>query len=765
MKFLLVILSLLLPIVSQAGQAADSREERVAAKDIERLPFDGVVPLPGALAVSGNGHIAAHIGSNGDIVIWRVVDAKVLDVVEAKEKSGDLPTVGRLIYQLQAIPSDHEKPSAIALNADGSLVAIGYLDSRWIVWSRPEKRSLREFHGHLGGIVTLTFSPDGQRLASGGEDGTTQLWNIVTGRRLRIFDSKDSDEGNGGIPVSIGFSGDGRTLVVNEWLNRRYDEGRSTTIWDIDEDVEIATEEVAPPNDGRGMMRAGQALGGQGWLLVFTNSDGLMVKRLDRCGPPQQLPSGRYAQAIAADPLGRWVAVTEYSEIAFFGMNNDPKSHTITLPAKFLVLALQTDGRSVFVLMISDPLILGGDAEMAAIYRIPVPASLWNLPPLYVKNAARCAFARSQEDLKLPENPLELAIIVRFAPTEAMIPDPDKFAEGERQIDPVGELYFDKRGNLHTLYQEEEMFPFRVGVAVWDMQTKRLKRGRFNQHIGGSILRLTNGWGVVEKTVTNLLTGESFPVSDGYAAPISDPDTGVVYRLAEKQFQRYGSEGQSLPDLEVNGTVQSFTARNGRLATLDRNGNIQIWQFEPRGESKTYKLLNGNSDDWEWHRLSALSADGRYLLVVFESPSGDAPDTYSMYRLSSGEQVGDGALLAPFPGRSNRGVVKDTRPHRLAVWDYDKGKIIARLPRQRSRDKDGGYAPLRAAISDDGRLVAGASYDGLVRVWDIDAHRLVGQGRAGGEVTAIAFDPTGQQLAAGKKDGGIVVFEIPATSQ
>jgi hypothetical protein len=37
----------------------------------------------------------------------------------------------------------------------------------------------------------------------------------------------------------------------------------------------------------------------------------------------------------------------------------------------------------------------------------------------------------------------------------------------------------------------------------------------------------------------------------------------------------------------------------------------------------------------------------------------------------------------------------------------------------------------------------------------------VGEGRAGGEITAIVFDSAGQRLAAGRKDGQIIVFEIP----
>jgi YD repeat-containing protein len=92
----------------------------------------------------------------------------------------------------------------------------------------------------------------------------------------------------------------------------------------------------------------------------------------------------------------------------------------------------------------------------------------------------------------------------------------------------------------------------------------------------------------------------------------------------------------------------------------------------------------------------------------------------------------------------------------------DKGEIVARLPRHRSRSKSGDAQPLNVAISDDGRLVASASCDGMVRVLDIEAHQMVGEGHVGGEITAITFDSAGQRIAAGRRDAQIVVFQVPA---
>lgn len=761
LAMLLVVVPFIIP---QITWGANKEQKPSAAEQTAALPFDKTIPLPGAFAISSDGRIAAHISISGDIIIWDASRIKLLEI----------------------IPSGGKQPSSISLNSDGNMVAIGYADSRLIVRSRQEKRLVREFYGHSGGISALSFSFDGKLLASGGSDATTQLWDVATGKRLHVFDSMAYGDisSASGIPVSIGFSGDGEALIVNEWYSGFYDVGRGITIWDIKEGVEISTRDVAPPNSDNAM-RPGHALGGKGWLLTYTggwvsDKTGLMVERLDQCEPPRQLPSGGFADTVAADRLGRWVAATEDGKVTFFGMNSDDKSYAIELPARAIALVPHPDGRSVFALMIADTrtngnehFIFGRDAETvigSALYRISVPEPLWHSRQLAVKDdAAHCApteATRRRHDYKLSDKPSELAAIAKLVPTKEMIIDPGNPTGEHNGINPPKELYFGQNESLYALYFAESNF--RSGVALWDLRASRLLRGRFSPYVVSNIIRLREGWGEAKDTLTDLLTGQRLSSvsneddTSRYVSLTSDLDTGQFFRLTAKQVERYSAEGRRTSSIKVSKNIAAYAVRNGRLAALYKDGNVKLLQLEPPGESKTYKL-ELTPDLIESAGELALSADGHYLRIVFENASGDGPDRYAVYRLSSGQLVGDGELLAPFPRGANRGVVADRRPHHLAVWDFDKNEIIARLPRHRSRDKSGAYKPLRAAFSDDGRLLASASYDGLVRIWDIDAHLMIGEGRIGGEVTAIAFDSTGQRLAAGRMDGQIIVFQLPAT--
>ncbi|HWQ91650.1 MAG TPA: WD40 repeat domain-containing protein, partial [Clostridia bacterium] len=65
----------------------------------------------------------------------------------------------------------------------------------------------REFFGHTGWPLAAAFSPDGQRIATGAQDGTARLWDVATGTLLRVFNSP------GTWVRSVAVSSDGMLLA------------------------------------------------------------------------------------------------------------------------------------------------------------------------------------------------------------------------------------------------------------------------------------------------------------------------------------------------------------------------------------------------------------------------------------------------------------------------------------------------------------------------------------------------------------------------
>ena len=61
----------------------------------------------------------------------------------------------------------------------------------------------RTMEGHGDGVNSVAFSPDGQYLASGGDDDTVKLWHVESGECTRTMEEHDS-----GV-LNVAFSPDG----------------------------------------------------------------------------------------------------------------------------------------------------------------------------------------------------------------------------------------------------------------------------------------------------------------------------------------------------------------------------------------------------------------------------------------------------------------------------------------------------------------------------------------------------------------------------
>jgi RNA polymerase sigma factor (sigma-70 family) len=103
----------------------------------------------------------------------------------------------------------------LAFARDGRTLAGGRDDGTFQVWNAATGRKLlKPLPGHRGNVSCVAYSPDGRILATGGAfDGTIRLWQASTGQEIRCWEDKQKKGRARPWPMSLAFSADGKTLA------------------------------------------------------------------------------------------------------------------------------------------------------------------------------------------------------------------------------------------------------------------------------------------------------------------------------------------------------------------------------------------------------------------------------------------------------------------------------------------------------------------------------------------------------------------------
>jgi WD40 repeat protein len=717
-----------------------------------------VFPSSGAFALSGDGKIAAHINPKGEVVVWEGRDPEHPDRVSIKDT----------------------QPTAIALNENGSKLAVGFDNNQIIVWSIPNKRRLLELRGHLAKIISLAFSPDGKLLASGAYDATAGLWNLESGEQIHSFNIhlNHYDEAYG-TPVGLYFANEGNVLIVSEWLPNQYGEERAATMWNTKTGQEVSSLPVAPPNLSIAPERSGLALGGQDTLLVITESERLKIQRLDQCEGEKTIPTGSFAETVAVDPLGRWVAYASGGSLSFFNAGKPDKPFERELPGIPIKLSPYPDGKSIIAIVDKVELSNNGKFTLgsnlsndgkSALFRVPVPEQLLNLPPIDAK-----AYQTCRSDQKGPQ-PLQYQITknpVRLLETAHLEPTPELISV------PVSDLFFNSNGVLHAYYHSQyygEGNETKSGVVTWNVAEQTPRESRIIDYPSSQMSwRLPDGWAEQNSVISHALTGETIchpKKTDMLRSPYIavDPDTGSIF-VAN---QATGDIEHCRPDGNVTLSffepIHAIAARNHRLAAAFGDSKFQIWKIDPyvtfpvyqQQEVLTYYPDGDGMDGTVEVESLELSPDGQYLKIDVSSP--DAPIRTDIFNVKTGEKITASFLMTSFQNGTDLIVTRTDRSNQLAIWDMTGKHMLAVVPTGGKQDgfHDGS---LKAAINNDGRYLLTSDSGSPVFLWDISENKLLGSVDVRTKVTSLAFDLKGKNFAVGLESGEIRVYQIPGNGK
>jgi WD40 repeat protein/serine/threonine protein kinase len=154
------------------------------------------------------GHLASASG-DGTVKLWDAT--KLLDAARPNGKKE-----ARLTLPAQ-VPGPNLN---MAFSPDGKRLATGGEKHTVKIWDVQTGEELRTLPGHRGDVYTVAFSPDGRWIASGSEDSTVKVWDGRSGEPVRSF------RGHTGLVASVAFSPDGRCLISGS-------RDKTVKVWDV----------------------------------------------------------------------------------------------------------------------------------------------------------------------------------------------------------------------------------------------------------------------------------------------------------------------------------------------------------------------------------------------------------------------------------------------------------------------------------------------------------------------------------------------------
>jgi transcriptional regulator with XRE-family HTH domain len=217
-------------------QEVEAQDASPAGAHLAAAVLGEAFAYPSAVALTADGALLAAGTLTGEVRLWRAADRTLLLALQAHTG---------VVYM-------------VAFSGDGRLLASGGFDGAVRLWEAPSGRPLATLRGHSGAVWGMALAEDGRLVASGGEDGTVRLWEAPSGRPLATL------HGHTGMVWSVALAGDGR-LLASAGVDG------TVRLWEAPSGRPLATLH------GHSGAVYGVALAGDGRLLASAGDDGTLL--------------------------------------------------------------------------------------------------------------------------------------------------------------------------------------------------------------------------------------------------------------------------------------------------------------------------------------------------------------------------------------------------------------------------------------------------------------------------------------------------------
>jgi WD40 repeat protein/predicted Ser/Thr protein kinase len=655
-------------------------------------------------------NLAHHAWQEGNIqFVLNTLDA------ERPEKTGKASLVGFEWHYLRGLcqsgllsPEGHDRDvTSITFSPDGSRLASSSLDRTVKVWDAATGKEVLVFTGHTKAVYCVAFSPDGKRLVSGSEDDV-KVWDAVTGREAlsKQFYGKVS---------RVAFNSDGTRLIIgfpNRPVIQVLHALTGQELLTLKAHAEITSVAFSP--DGKCLAAGGQHGTVHVWHAV-TGQETLTLKG-DKYSP---------VMSLAFSPDGKWLASASLLQRDKAGRHVHELKLRVTDTASGQdLLATKRhygSGESVAFSPDCKRVASGSGDGTLRIWDLVTGRELVTLQA-HVRGPRHLAYSPDGNRLATAnEGAIKIWGVARALTLKG-------------HSGHVTSMSFSPDGNrLATAStvdrQLRQVTDYAADVKIWDTATGRKLFTLQGQHAvtfspDGKQLASTSGGTEVKVWQLDELH---------HAQKASSLEHLEVWALAfSANSERLVSGGASW--------LNVWDPATGRLIFKRDSGQVTSLAFSPDGKRlasgiKVWVPPNVSEmlDDDYGGQVKVWDAEAFHELLTLKGHNG---------RVTSVSFSPDGKQLA---SASFDKTVK--------LWDGFTGQEVLTLKGHTSEVGSVVFSP-------DGKRLATGSEDGTVKIWDAvtGQEALTLKGHTNG-VTSVAFSPDGNRLASGSRDGTVRIWD------
>lgn len=221
------------------------------------------------VSFSPNGKFIASASQDCTVKLWSSKDGKLVKTFVDPHLEPTAHPNG----DCSALQSHSDRVYTVSFSPDGQLIASGSRDTTVKIW-RLDGTLVATLHGHSARINSVVFSPNGRAIASASDDKTIKLWS-ANGVLIKTFAGPNSHQS---YVSSVSFSPDGQRIASASWDN-------TVKIWNVDDGsldktllqgYSDSVESVSFSPDGRLIVSASW----DGTVKLWSLKDGTLLKTL-----------------------------------------------------------------------------------------------------------------------------------------------------------------------------------------------------------------------------------------------------------------------------------------------------------------------------------------------------------------------------------------------------------------------------------------------------------------------------------------------------